>query len=44
MVQYSPYDNVKAQAVPEHADRDIAQRQSGALLGRCEICGEDTRD
>ena len=44
MVQYSPYDNVKAQAYPNMLDRDLAQRQPGAVLGRCEVCRQDPRD
>ena len=38
MMKYSPYDNVKAQNYPNMLDRNFAQRQPGAVLGRREMC------
>ena len=40
MLQYSPYDNIKRQAIRRCWSR-LAQRQPGDVLGRREVRGQD---
>ena len=44
MMQYSPYDNIKAANVSGDARAGVAQRQPGAVLGRREARGKAARD
>ena len=40
MKSYSPYDNLEKKAYPSDARENIAQRQSGDVLGAGQICGQ----